>query len=56
MFGTFWSVWCKMAIQSRHVNPMMMPCPYPSSSRLLKAFFKSKKIFIMEKCLISEDF
>ena len=36
-----WSVWGKMA--------MMMSRPCPSSSRLLKTFFKSHNFFIMEK-------
>ena len=37
-------------------TPMMMPCPCPSSSRLLKPFFKSHNFFIMEKYIVSEIF
>ena len=42
--------------RSRLVTPMMTPCHCPSSSRLLKPFFKSHNFFIMEKCLVSEIF
>ena len=35
MFGPFWSVWCKMALVEVGVS---LPCPCPSSSRLLKTF------------------
>ena len=42
--------------RSRSVTAMMMPGPCPSSSRLLKPFFKSHNFFIMEKWLVSEIF
>ena len=51
MFGPFWSVWCKTVLAEVGVSLpcMMMPHPCPSSSRLLKPFFKSHNFFIMEK-------
>ena len=56
MFGPFWSVCKNGPSRSRWVTPMMMPRPCPSSSRLLKPFFKSHNFFIMEECLVSEIF
>ena len=47
MFGPFWSVWHKKALAEVGVTPMMMPCPCPSGSMLLKSLFKSHNFFII---------